>query len=60
MQVKEAIELKRRWGDKPCEHPTLDKEYNLGAATGDYACTKCGRSAWGSNWNNEYSKKLKS
>jgi hypothetical protein len=51
MQMLAAATLKKVWGDKPCEHPVLDKEYHLGAATGDYACTTCGESRAGSDWN---------
>lgn len=51
MQLKKAQELEKSWGDKPCDHPNLEKEYELGSATGDYVCTKCGESAHGRNWN---------
>ncbi len=43
IQMKEVRELKKRWGNKPCDHNAeLLKEYHLGAATGDYICSKCG------------------
>jgi len=51
MQFEDAMKLKKLWGDKPCNHPTLEKEYEMGAATGDYCCTQCGQSGWGSDWN---------
>jgi hypothetical protein len=51
MQYEEARELERKWGDKPCDHPHLEKEYYLGASTGDYVCTRCGTSGWGRDWN---------
>ena len=51
MQIKDAMDLKKRWGNKPCNHPTLEKEYEMGASTGDYICTQCGESGWGSDWN---------
>jgi len=51
MQSEKAAELRRAWGDKPCDHPDLEKEYSLGADTGDYVCTTCGKSGWGRNWN---------
>lgn len=51
MQVEKALELRNAWGDKPCDHPELTKEYDRGAATGDYVCTRCGESAWGNSWN---------
>jgi hypothetical protein len=53
MQIEKAIELRRRWiakGDPPCDHPHLDKEYDLGADTGDYVCTTCGKAGWDSDW----------
>ena len=51
MQSERAKELQRTWGDQPCDHPHLEKEYELGSATGDYVCTRCGESRWGSDWN---------
>ena len=51
MQIKEAVALRKRWGNQPCNHPVLDKEYDLGISTGDYVCTTCGRAGWGSDWN---------
>lgn len=42
MQKKRATALKQEWGDKPCPHPTLAKEYDLGQRTGNYVCTQCG------------------
>lgn len=53
MQLKEALALKEQWGDKPCKHPHVVKEYALGTATGDYICTTCGEAGWGRNWNKE-------
>lgn len=53
MQLGEAMELRERWiakGDPPCNHPHLDKEYDLGADTGDYVCTTCGASGFGRDW----------
>ena len=52
MQVQEAINLRKEWGYKPCEHPVIVKEYDKGAATGDSVCKTCGQSGWGSEWNN--------
>lgn len=50
IQMKEALELKKRWkemGNKHCDHPgELAKEYDLGMATGDYVCTICGETFW--------------
>jgi len=42
MQMKKAEALRKSWGEKPCDHPDLDKEYDLGADTGDCVCTTCG------------------
>jgi len=42
VQKKKAILLKQEWGDKPCTHPALAKEYDLGERTGNYVCTTCG------------------
>ena len=43
MKKKRAIELQAVWGDRPCPHPALAKEYDLGARTGNFICTQCGR-----------------
>lgn len=53
MQAKTARRLREAWGDKPCNHPNLEKEYELGSDTGDYVCTSCGKSGWGRDWNRE-------
>lgn len=53
MQIAKVMELRRNWeakGNPPCSHSSLDKEYYLGAATGDYACTACGMSNAGRDW----------
>ena len=42
MQRKKATALRQEWGDKPCTHPALAKEYDLGERTGNYVCTTCG------------------
>lgn len=43
MKQKRAEELRKEWGDAPCEHPQLAKVYDLGAHTGGFACIKCGK-----------------
>jgi hypothetical protein len=43
MQAKQAQILRDEWGDKPCNHPNYEKEYYLGANTGDKVCTQCGQ-----------------
>jgi hypothetical protein len=50
MQMDKAAQLNREWGNKPCSHPNLEKEYHLGADTGDYVCSTCGESGWGRDW----------
>ncbi|CAA9321276.1 MAG: hypothetical protein AVDCRST_MAG11-2016 [uncultured Gemmatimonadaceae bacterium] len=44
MKKKRADELRAAWGDRPCDHPALSKEYDLGVQTGRYVCTQCGAS----------------
>ncbi|MEO5511136.1 MAG: hypothetical protein ABIS27_10960 [Longimicrobiales bacterium] len=44
MQKKRATQLKAEWGDKPCEHAQISKEYDLGKPTGAYVCNSCGKS----------------
>ena len=43
MQLEKANKLRKAWGDKPCNHPDVEKEYYLGSNTGDKVCTTCGR-----------------
>jgi hypothetical protein len=43
MHSKIAKRLKRKWGDKPCDHPAFDSEYFFGTYTGSYVCTQCGK-----------------
>ena len=43
MQYKKAKEIRDNWGDKTCEHPKFEKEYYLGADTGDLICIECGK-----------------
>lgn len=41
----EANKLEDDWkkkGSPPCEHPSIDKEYQFGASSGDYRCLTCG------------------
>ena len=42
MQRKRAAALRTEWGERPCDHPTLAKEYDEGVRTGNYVCTQCG------------------
>jgi hypothetical protein len=46
MQMNDAGFLRQSWkkkGDPPCDHPSTEREYHLGAHTGDTVCTVCGR-----------------
>lgn len=43
MKYSDAKQLKINWGDKPCNHLQIEKEYDLGADTGDYVCVTCGK-----------------
>ncbi|OHB62729.1 MAG: hypothetical protein A2Y76_10245 [Planctomycetes bacterium RBG_13_60_9] len=43
MQTHEAAKRREEWGEKPCSHDHIEKEYYLGAHTGDYVCTTCGQ-----------------
>ena len=43
MQFEKAQQLKKAWGNKPCDHPRTEKEYYLGSDTGDHVCLQCGR-----------------
>ncbi len=51
MQMSEALKLQKAWGKKPCDHPHVEKEYDLGAHTGDWVCTRCGRAVEDMNGN---------
>lgn len=42
MQLTRAEELRREWGDKPCAHPKIVREYIAGMHTG-YVCSQCGK-----------------
>ena len=42
MQFEKAKQKRKDWGDKTCDHPSIEKEYYLGAQTSDYVCTQCG------------------
>jgi hypothetical protein len=43
MQFDRRMTIKERWGNKPCRHPSIEKEYVHGSQTGDFICTQCGR-----------------
>lgn len=43
MEMLDAMKISKEWGNKPCDHPRVEKEYHSGAGTGDYVCTQCGQ-----------------
>jgi hypothetical protein len=43
MEYFEVLKQKEAWGDKPCSHPHLEKEYYVGAFLINYVCTQCGK-----------------
>ena len=48
MQSSKAAQLRQAWkakGNPLCDHPPVEKEYELGADTGDEVCTRCGATA---------------
>ena len=47
MQHDRANKIRRKWeedGHQPCGHGRYEREYFLGADTGDYVCLDCGAS----------------
>ncbi len=42
MEFYDALKLRESWGDKPCEHPHLEKMYYAGAFLTVYGCKQCG------------------
>jgi hypothetical protein len=49
MDKKEGDELRKRWFGRECSHPEVEPERYLGAHTGDYVCTRCGKTGTDSN-----------
>lgn len=43
MQLDDAIALRAQWGDKPCDHPSVEKEYSIGGFSGEHVCSQCGK-----------------
>ena len=46
MQVADSQNLRKHWGSKACEHRNVEAEHYGDIATGQYACTVCGRTFW--------------
>jgi hypothetical protein len=42
MEYYVAQKVKDSWGDKPCNHPHLEKEYYTGAFLINFICSQCG------------------
>jgi hypothetical protein len=42
MQATKAAQLRKDWGNKPCDHPSFDNLYYLGAQDTDLVCEQCG------------------
>jgi hypothetical protein len=42
MTRRDAEQLRHSWGDQPCEHPAVAKEYVGAAHSGILVCTQCG------------------
>ena len=43
MEYYIAQKVKEEWGDKPCEHQQIEKEYYSGAFLTNYVCIRCGK-----------------
>jgi hypothetical protein len=43
MEYYEALKIREKWGDKPCEHQHLEKMYYAGAFLTVYTCSDCAR-----------------
>jgi hypothetical protein len=43
MEYLVAQKIKDSWGNKPCDHPKLEKEYYVGAFLINYVCIQCGK-----------------
>ena len=42
MEFYETQKLKENWGDKPCDHPQVEKIFYYGAFLTVYGCVQCG------------------
>ena len=43
MEYYKAQKVKEAWGDKPCDHPHIEREYYTGAFLTNYVCVQCGK-----------------
>jgi hypothetical protein len=51
MNLSEAAQLREKWGDKPCTHPEIEAEVEVGHPSLNYVCTTCGKVGEGNTWN---------
>ena len=42
IRFDKAERIEKEYGNKPCSHPNIEKEYGPFGHTGDYRCTQCG------------------
>lgn len=43
MEYFKAKKLRENWGETPCDHPKLEREFYGDTYTLDYVCTQCGK-----------------
>ncbi|MBK9389896.1 MAG: hypothetical protein IPN68_06785 [Bacteroidetes bacterium] len=43
MEYYTAQKVKDAWGNKPCDHPHIEREYYSGAFLTNYICVQCGK-----------------
>jgi len=43
MEYYIAQKVKESWGNKPCDHPHIEREYYSGAFLTNYICVQCGK-----------------
>ena len=43
MEYSAAQKVKDAWGNKPCDHQHIEKEYYVGAFLINWVCTQCGK-----------------
>jgi hypothetical protein len=51
MNLSDAAQHRKEWGDKPCDHPQIEAEMEAGHPSENYVCTTCGRVGKGNSWN---------
>ena len=51
MNYSDAAQLREKWGDKPCAHPEIEAEVEVGHPSNNYVCTTCGKVGEGNKWN---------